>query len=372
MSLAETLARFDATLRPLTMHLPASMSTRLYSSTRKRFLHLYCAERPEAFVPTEEHSQTLWGIRFRAPIFNAAGMFKNGEGYEVVSRQGAGAYLCGTTTAIARSGNIKRGIELPFSPYPRSGAASNWLGLPNRGHEVVASILSRVQKIEGCPVGASVSADPTQSGIDALGALVTGMKNYEEAGVDFMELNESCPNVAVEGHRPSVDELDAGLLDRLRYVSSVYLSQRRRPLPVIVKLSNDTNPDLIPALVELLHDLGFGGINFGNTSTQYAEYRSSIDAAELSQYDYFTSTFGGGLSGRMLKQRSLLLCRIAVEHSRARALRDFHIIRTGGIEDAKDLRESLAAGVALCQWYTGYFDSFALNGHALYRKLLAG
>jgi hypothetical protein len=49
---------------------------------------------------------------------------------EVAARQGAGGWLAGSTTARPRAGNA----GTPFVPYPRSGAASNWLGLPNPGH----------------------------------------------------------------------------------------------------------------------------------------------------------------------------------------------------------------------------------------------
>lgn len=40
----------------------------------------------------------MWGIKFRNSLYNSAGMFKNGEGYDLVSKIGAGAYLGGTST----------------------------------------------------------------------------------------------------------------------------------------------------------------------------------------------------------------------------------------------------------------------------------
>lgn len=371
-SLAETLARLDAAVRPLTMNLPAKATVSLYSRMRKPFMHRFFHEQPAAWQPPPEYAQTLWGISFRLPLFNAAGMFKNGEGYAVVAAQGAGAYMAGTTTAIARMGNSKKGIEHPFAPYPHSAAASNWLGLPNRGHAAVASILSHISKVPGCPVGASLSSEPTQQGREALQSLVEGLKQYEQAGVDFLELNESCPNVVADGHTPLKDKLDTALVERLEYVHRHFLQQRQRPIPLIVKLSNDTDPALVPALVDILTSLGFGGVNFGNTSTRYALHRSKLDARDTRVFDYFTTTFGGGLSGSILKQDSLLLAGEAARYIPQNLREEFHVIRTGGVEQWQDVQQAQQQGIALCQWYTGYFEQFAHHGHQVYKKIIEG
>ncbi|MCP5111824.1 MAG: hypothetical protein GY953_13420, partial [bacterium] len=36
---------------------------------------------------------------------------------------------------------------------------------------------------------------------------------------------------------------------------------------------------------------------------------------------------------------------------------------------AEDVQRSEAAGVALNQWYTGYFEAFSRRGHGLYGEL---
>lgn len=369
--LSETLARLDSAVRPLMMHLPARTAISIYSSMRPRFLHRFTSEVPPTYTPPLTQAQTLWGINFRAPIFNAAGMFKNGEAYYTVASQGAGAYLAGTTTALARMGNEKKGIKHPFAPYPHSGAASNWLGLPNRSHATVATILSRLTKTDGCPIGASVSSDPTQNGIEALQGLVEGMNYYLQANVDFIELNESCPNVPAHGHEIRTDELDAGLLERLEYISTKFIKTQQKNIPVIVKFSNDTDSGLVHAIVEVLTTLGFSGVNFGNTSTQYARYRNAINQRDVAAFDYFTKTFGGGLSGAFLKASSLELAAKAVQCIPETTAQEFHVVRTGGVETAEDITASRTAGIALCQWYTGYFEQFARNGHGVYKHLFA-
>ncbi|RMH23248.1 MAG: hypothetical protein D6696_01165, partial [Acidobacteria bacterium] len=153
-----TLARWERRLRPFVTRLPPALVVRLYAAGRRRFAAALARCRPPAVAVGEEHARVLWGIRFRAPLLNAAGMFKNGDGYEVAARQGAGGFLAGTTTAAPRRGNERHGVVQPFAPCPRSGAALNWLGLPNDGHARVAARLAAIGRRDGCPVGASVAA----------------------------------------------------------------------------------------------------------------------------------------------------------------------------------------------------------------------
>lgn len=361
-----TLARWERRLRPLLSRLPPPLALRLYSHGRKRFVERFAREVPGAAASPEGLERTLWGVRFRAPVFNAAGMFKNGDGYAVCLRQGAGAYLAGTTTHRPRAGNAVGGTSLPFAPYPRSGAASNWLGLPNLGHRAVAAKLAALPRHYGFPIGASVAATAEDGDDDEarLAGSVAGMRLYEEAGVDFLEINESCPNTADDVR--GMEELRA----RLEHLRQGFLERRGRFVPVLVKFSCDTLGEQVPELVTLLVELGFDGVNFGNTSTAYGELRAAIAAPERKLYDHFTRRCGGGVSGRPLKRRSLELAAAAVDHLRGHPpAREFHVVRTGGVEDAADLRRSSAAGVALVQWYSGYFEAFACWGHAVYREL---
>src|SRR3989344_3365254 len=123
---AVTLASLERELRPLLIKLPPKMAVSQYSQGRLRFLERLKEELPtESYFPSLELSRTFWGIKFRSPIMNAAGMFKNGECYKMIAMQGAGAYLGGTSTWNPRIGNEKAGVYLPFVPYPASHSASN-------------------------------------------------------------------------------------------------------------------------------------------------------------------------------------------------------------------------------------------------------
>ncbi len=139
---------------------------------------------------------------------------------------------------------------------------------------------------------------------------------------------------------------------------------------MIVKFSVDTRPDQLPGLVDTLLEMGYDGVDFGNTSAVPALHETAIAPAERRLFRHYTARFGGGLSGRPLKSASLALAGAALDHLAAHpGRREFHVVRTGGIETAADLAASEAAGIALDGWYTGYFEAFARHGHALYREL---
>lgn len=376
LSRGERLASWEGRLRPLARWLPRDLAIRLYSLGRRQFLGHFAASPPtfeadgEAVADATDAvlGRRLWDIDFRLPVCNAAGMFKNGEAYDVVAAQGAGAYLAGTTTQLPRPGNRKHGVFQPFAPYPRSGAASNWLGLPNLGHRHVAAHLATLPRQAGFPVGASLSLDPSPQldEPERLRGLIEGLHLYREAAVDFLEVNESCPNTE-DDHSGGL----AALRRRLRAVSDDFLGQTSQP-PVVVKLSCDTRPEDVDGLVEMLLELGFDGINLGNTSVAYERHRPALSPVEQPLFDRFSRRFGGGLSGRPLKEDSLRLCQRAVQRVVALgAEEDFLVWRTGGIEGPDDVRRSLDVGVSLCQWYTGYFERFAQHGHRLYQHLAA-
>jgi len=365
---ATTLARFDSTFRNvITSNFPPQLTVPIYSLGRRYFLSQLKEDIPKKSITIpDDLVRTLWGITFRSPIFNAAGIFKEGDCYEMAAKQGAGAYLGGTGTWNSRPGNTKKGVYLPFVPYPKSGSSSNFMGLPNRGDAVTSVRVSQMEKILKTPIGWSVMASSDLKGEAQYRGLVNGMICYEDAGVDFIELNVSCPNVA---HGKSED-----LEKQISYVSENYL--KRKNIPVIIKISNDKTIEELPYLLDLTFKYGFDGINIGNTSIKYDSIREKIHPDERKLFDYYTKTFNGGVSGRPLKEKSLELCTEAVKYivnakKSGKLSREFHVIRTGGIESWKDVMDSERAGIPLNQWFTGYLEGFAKKngGHNVYKNL---
>lgn len=357
---SETLAKIERKLRPLLLSLGHNIAPyqtiKLFSKGREEFLKKLEKENIEKYNPPRELHRTLWGIRFQGPLMNAAGMFKNWECYELSYHQGSAAYIGGTTTWNPREGNRIKGISRPFIPYPRSHSASNNLGLPNDGDKINSARALRKIRYQEFPMWASLMLSQDIHPEKQLPYLKKGISLFEKAGVDIIEINESCPNV---------EHSEKGLKDRLKSI------RNNSPKKIIVvKLSTDTSLKRLPCILDTLFETGIDGVNFGNTSIDYKSRRNSIYTEEKEIYDHFSQNIGGGVSGRPLKKSSLELCARAVEYRNAGPPQnEFHIIRTGGIECAKDLIESDQAGVSMNQWFTGYWEAFSRHGHKLYEEI---
>lgn len=365
MTFCEFLAKIDKSLRNYLVENFPFVSCFLYSYGRKFFLNKLISERPKQVELPTELRTTLWSIQFKSPLFNAAGMFKSGDGYPLACLQSAGAFLAGTVTPNPRKGNTKKGIKHPFLPYPNSLSSSNWMGLPNPGFNVVIQKLNKLTKVPGIPIGLSLAADGTS--LADMEVLCLVLTQTENSIVDFVELNESCPNV--EHENINYSNLDENFIKRLEYLSDKFLKKRRRNLPVILKLSTDFDPKFVPTLIDNLVEMQFDGINFGNTSTNYNALQYLIHPLEQNSFEFFVKTFGGGVSGRPLQTKSYELTQVAANYLKQKNFsREFHIIRTGGIFEYQDLQTSRQVGVSLFQWFTGYFENFAKFGHTLYQK----
>ncbi|MGB9771300.1 MAG: hypothetical protein ACPLX7_04890 [Candidatus Kapaibacteriota bacterium] len=365
MTTCETISKIDLFFRPFLVENYPGFATAFYSYGRKLFLNRLIREKPAQVSLPQELHRTFWGIKFNSPIFNAAGMFKDGNGYGLACLQAAGAFLAGTITPKPRKGNFKKWILHPFIPYPRSRSSSNWMGLPNPGFKKVIDILNRIHKQNYVPIGISLASNG--NGFSDLEELCEVLHEVEKSNVDFVEVNESCPNI--EHGKVNLARLDSNFLNRIELISDKFLKKRKRNLPVILKLSNDFEPESVPLLLDALLDLGFDGVNFGNTSTNYDECRKFINSNEVKAYYYFTKLFGGGVSGLPLKHKSFTLTQNAMKHLQSKKLnREFYVIRTGGIYDYEDYQKSSNIGISIFQWFTGYFENFIKYGHKLYQK----
>lgn len=362
MTYCELIAKVDFPIRKFLVKNFPYLSCFIYSYGRKYFLNKLINELPNLRELQSYWKVKIWDIEFRHPLFNAAGMFKNADGYYLAYQQGAGAFLAGTVTTQARTGNSKFGIKHPFIPYPRSQSSSNWLGLPTQGYQVVAKKIYELQRFPFFPIGISIASNLETE--NTLKRLLDVFHSFQQAGVDFIELNESCPNID-DNH--STNYLDEDFIKRVEFISQNFLKSRKKNLPVIVKLSVDFPEKSISKLIDLLVTLKFDGINFGNTSTDYKNLREFVNSKEQKAFDFFVNTFGGGLAGSILKYSSLELTRKAIEYIKTKNIpHAFHIIRTGGISTFDDFIESYKEGIILHQWFSGYFENFARFGHKLY------
>lgn len=359
---AEGLARLEHRIRPFIANLSPGVQAKIFSAGRRHFLELLAHESVPKYEPDKSLERVLWGVPHQGPLMWAAGVDKAGKLYHVSANQGAAAHMVGTTTAESWKGNVKDGIRNPFVPLSASGNALNWLGLPNEGHEVVAGRVLAYRRQKKCPVWASVMETPDKElpYEKKRDGVLAGFRAYEGAKVHVLERNKSCPNTA---------HAQGDFKNDLMYESERFV--RESSIPVGVKLSIDTKVGDVPAVLDVLFELGYKFVNFGNSSTDYTRAREKLSAGEKEVFDFFTRNFGGGFTGRALKDKSLELCARAVEYVKAGGPGcEFHVVRTGGVERGLDLVESDQAGVSMNQWVTGYWGNFGKHGHRAYQKIL--
>jgi len=256
---ARTMLKIAQKYESLTRFIPVKFLPFIYSKMRQYFMDKFYRQliANTSSIPLNySDSRILWGIKFGSGLMNAAGIFKNGEGYDLVAFQGAGGYIGGTSTTNPRSGNIKCGVKLPFISLSKSDIAVNFLGLPNLGDEILSKKLLTTKKVDGCPIGWSVMRSPDYEEAKSLELLVQSLFKYQDnLQIDFIEINESCPNV----------KTDFSNLDRcLEYIAQNFLVNRSRRLPVIIKLSNDIHLESIPSILDLLFKYRFDGVNLGS------------------------------------------------------------------------------------------------------------
>ena len=334
----------------------------LYSKGRVYFMSIFYATSLNFTVKPINHpqySRVLWGLKFASPIMNAAGMFKNLEGYTLVQRQGAGGYIGGTTTYNPRHGNCINNIHLPFLSLLQSNISLNCLGLPNKGDKILSQQV--VMQNKTIPLGISLMRSADYDEKTGMEHLIESLWLYHNnLQYDFLEINESCPNIKV-----SADNI----IQRLIYIGENFIFHRKRFIPVVIKVSVDISDKVLSDIMHILIKYKFDGINIGNTSIDYDNLRQYVNANDLKLFNYFVDNFGGGVGGTILKKMSYDKCKYAVMcKNDIQPQHEFHIIRSAGIDSIDDIYQSDLIGVSLNQWYTGYFSNFMKYGNQIYHK----
>lgn len=267
------LARVDDALRPaLHMVLPAEAFVALYSSSRAPFLSAMGAAR----CPVD-NSLSAWhtamGLTFRNDLGNSAGLDKDGSLLDFSYALGAGFAVVGTVLSAPHTGNVFSFLGGLWSgnawtPLPQSGAALNSLGLPSKGVDAALANVASFRERHGIPpqradrreakraapaaAAAAVGAPPCFP----IGVSIMGHPSHASDGAkklagivycvekalphaDFLEINESCPNVHHGGGSGGTS--DAELRARLKAVVATRDAAAKasgRRVPILVKLGD--------------------------------------------------------------------------------------------------------------------------------------
>ena len=338
-----TLAKLEHKLRPmLSSLLPPKFFMEMYSSKRQDFIKAL-ANAVNKPVNNAHHEVNVCGVNFRNDLGNAAGLDKDGSLLEFNYCIGAGFAVVGTVLNKPHTGNIVkiRGKEYnPWVPLPNTHSALNSLGLPSLG---VDKSLENIDKFrqkypdKKFPIGLSIMGHPLQQGQEKLDGI---LECVEKAigKVEFIEINESCPNVKYHS--------DDGLEKRLKAVTAL-----KKETPIFVKLGSLGNAE---NNVRLLDNCSVDGLVLLNTQKDYDHYRPKLVGADRKVFDFYTKEFEGGLSGEIIRDLSFDSVKQAAAAIKEQNSK-LQLIHVGGINSAADVVES-RQHAPLREWYTGMME----------------
>ena len=255
----------------------------------------------------------LLGKRLAGPVIAASGTFGFGAEYaEMADLTTLGGISSKGLTLNPKYGN--EGERL----YETPSGLINSIGLQNPGiphfieHELPA------MKTLGTAVIANLGGGCIED-------YVTGAAMLEEAGVDYIELNISCPNVKVGGMAYGVKAEAAGTM--VKMVRDVCKK------PLLVKLSPQA--ENIPDMCKAVEAAGADGISLTNTFQACA-----IDLEK--RKPVFNNIFAG-LSGPAVRPIALRMVWQAV------GAVNIPVVGLGGIATGRDALEFIMAGATAVQ-----------------------
>lgn len=270
------------------------------------------------------------GLDFPSPFGLAAGFDKNAAGILGLGALGFGHVEVGTLTRLAQPGN----------PKPRmfrligDRAVINRMGFNNGGSAAAVPKIERARMSRHRPIiGVNIGKSRVTEVEDATADYVWSAERLAPIA-DYLAVNVSSPNT------PGLRGLqEVALLEPL--LTEVKRAAGKTPL--LVKIAPDMDDTQIDGIVQLAVRLGLDGIIATNTT---------VSREGLDESDVRVSEMGaGGLSGEPLRERSIAVLR---QIRKVAPNPEFCVISVGGVADAHDVYERVAAGATLVQGFTAF------------------
>jgi dihydroorotate dehydrogenase len=283
-----------------------------------------------------------FGLEFANPVGIAAGFDKNAVAVNQLASLGFGFVEVGTVTLKPQTGNPKpRMFRLPDDE-----ALINRLGFNNEGAEAVAKRLASLER--KCVVGVNIGKNKSVPNEEATENYLAAFRLLQPQA-DYVAVNISSPNTPNLRDLQKSENLDEllGVLQDANWQTSgqrdTDRSSATRPKPLLVKIAPDLSEAEIEAAVNVCRKHDVSGIIATNTTIG----RNGLRTANVE------SIGTGGLSGRPLTSRSTEVVSTIYKYSNGK----LPVIGVGGVFDAWDAFEKIAAGASLVQAYTGFIYS---------------
>ncbi len=348
---------YRSLLRPLLFRLPAETAHELALTSFSFGSKLTKQLAGDRYRRSPFGKLRRFGLTFDNPVGLAAGFDKDGMALSSFASLGFGFIEAGTVTYHPQAGNKRpRLFRLPLDK-----ALINRAGFNNKG---AAAFVKRVAANKpDCVLGVSIGKSKL---VDLESAVADYLKTFELIYpiADYVAVNVSSPNTARLRELQQSDRLDA-LLQGLQARNDKLASKTGRStlLPLLVKLSPDLEKDDLQAVVKIVERHKVAGLIATNTTIKRAGLRTSVDKV---------NAFGaGGLSGAPLRPQAAKVIATLFKLTRG----TLPIIGVGGIFNASDAWELIAAGASLIQVYTGFIyegPSIAKNINEGLRRIVSG
>jgi dihydroorotate dehydrogenase len=304
------------------------------------------------FYGASELPIELFGLRFPNPVGLAAGMDKAATAVPAWAALGFGFSELGGVTWHPQPGNPTPRI---FRAIPDQ-ALVNRMGFNNPGAEAVAQTLAKWRadgRWPNHPVGINLGKSkitPLEKAAEDYANSFRVLRQH----ADFFVVNVSSPNTPNLRQLQDKSALDE-ILAALQEVN-VAASRKSAATPVLVKVAPDLSFEALDEILELVVPRQIAGIVATNTTITRPQ---TSDARLQGIYSE-----AGGLSGRPLRARSTEVIR----HLHRQTRGTLPIIGVGGIFNADDAWEKIAAGASLVQVYTG----LVYEGPGISKKIAHG
>jgi dihydroorotate dehydrogenase len=286
----------------------------------------------------------LFGLKFPNPIGLAAGMDKFAAAVPVWEKFGFGFCELGGVTWHAQPGNQPPRMFRAVADE----AIVNRMGFNNPGAEALTQKLFNWKKTTRWPKH-PVGINLGKSKVTPLDKVAEDYANsfcVLRDLADFFVVNVSSPNT------PGLRQLqDKALLDEILAAIQEKNGSRK---PVLVKVAPDLSFEALNEILELATPRKIAAIIATNTTISRPQ---TVDSTAQKIYSET-----GGLSGRPLRARSTEIIRHIFKQTRGQ----LPIIGVGGIFNADDAWEKIAAGASLVQIYTG----LVYEGPGLVKKIV--
>jgi dihydroorotate dehydrogenase len=293
----------------------------------------------------------VFGLKFPNPVGLAAGMDKHAAAVPAWEALGFGFTELGGVTWHAQPGNTAPRMFRAV----RDEALINRMGFNNPGAEAMAATLRQWRERDrwpAHPVGINLGKSKTTPNEKAAEDYANSFRLLRPLA-DFFVVNVSSPNT------PNLRQLqDKAALDEiLAALQQLNAQSANEPAkPLLVKVAPDLTFEALDEILELASRRRLAGIVATNTTIARPE---TTDEQVRKIYSE-----AGGLSGRPLRARSTEVIR----HIHRQTRGTLPIIGVGGIFNAEDAWEKIAAGASLIQVYSG----LVYEGPALPKQIVRG